>query len=409
MYGFVIAIMLCKGDNCDLIRADPDVYYQSYEQCDTARSASAAALQAMADKRAAPDRTPRIICMHPIETIVEVEEPHDVLETAIVHKEPSASSQYIGLVEKGKRTLVTGLVAGTGWVRVILPDGKSGFVFADRLRRIGGGGRAESVTAGTLPPNAVAPASPVAAPEPAPTPPQVVSSSSPASPVKPVPAVPAAPAPTPPSQQAQAVPRTSPSPEPPAQVALAVPPPPPPAAASPSATTNAKEFRDCETCPVMVMLPAGGFEMGSNEDPSERPPHHVTLHAFAISKFEVSLAEWDACVAAHGCSYKPSEQASPDRRAIDNVSWTDANQYVQWLAKLTGKPYRLPSEAEWEYAASAGTTTRYGWGDQAGVAKADCKGCGGPYDDRRPDDIGTVPAERLGSLRLAWRGCRVGR
>ena len=94
MYGFVIAIMLCKGDNCDLIRADPDVYYQSYEQCDTARSASAAVLQAMADKRAAPDRTPRIICMHPIETIVEVEEPHDVLETAIVHKEPSASSQY---------------------------------------------------------------------------------------------------------------------------------------------------------------------------------------------------------------------------------------------------------------------------------------------------------------------------
>ncbi len=121
MYGFVIAILLCNGTNCDLIQAEPDVSYPSFELCTTALSTKAAAVQAIADKQASADRPARIICLHPIDTIVEVEEPHDVLDTAMVHKDPAAASLFVGLVEKGTRTLVTGLVAGTGrnWCRCI--------------------------------------------------------------------------------------------------------------------------------------------------------------------------------------------------------------------------------------------------------------------------------------------------
>src|SRR6185312_8663280 len=112
MYGFVIAIMLCGGTNCDLIQAEPEISYPTQELCSTALSTKAAALQAIADRHASAARPARIICLHPIETIVEVEQPHDVLDTTMVHKDPSATSLFVGMVEKGKRALVTGLVAG---------------------------------------------------------------------------------------------------------------------------------------------------------------------------------------------------------------------------------------------------------------------------------------------------------
>jgi len=165
--------------------------------------------------------------------------------------------------------------------------------------------------------------------------------------------------------------------------------------AAPTADGRA-EFRDCDTCPVMLPIPAGGFEMGSTEDPSERPPHRVTLRAFALGKFEVTAAEWAACVAAQGCSYKPPTDASGARRPATNLSWADATEYVQWLQKLTGKPYRLATESEWEYAAAAGTTSRFYWGDQPGAGKADCKGCGPSHDERLPAEVGTFPANPWG-------------
>ncbi len=375
MYGFVIAIMLCSGTNCDLVQAEPDITYPSYDACNKARVQNAAALKALADKRATPRRPAQILCLHPIETIVEVEEPHDVLDTAIVHKEPSAASLYVGLVEKGKRTLVTGLVAGTDWVRVLLPDGKSGFVYADRLHKVGEPTRTTSVTAGNpaagkleaTAPSAPSPAAPAPPPQPA-----TIATTAP----------PAAWAPTAqgPAPQALALP-------PPA------PPPPPMAAAEPAGQA---ELRDCEHCPVMVALPGGSFEMGSNEDYSERPPHRVTLQPFALAKFEVSVAEWNVCVAAQTCSYKPPVEPSPERRPVANLSWNDASGYVRWLQEVTGKPYRLPTEAEWEYAAAAGTTTRFGWGDQPGAGMADCKGCGGPHNDRSPADSGSLKPNAWG-------------
>lgn len=81
---------------------------------------------------------------------------------------------------------------------------------------------------------------------------------------------------------------------------------------------------------------------------------------------------------------------------MQNLSWTDAAEYVLWLQHATGKPYRLPSEAEWEYAAAAGTTSRFGWGEQPGVNNAGCKGCGPAHDDRRPADIGAFAPNAWG-------------
>jgi formylglycine-generating enzyme required for sulfatase activity len=117
-------------------------------------------------------------------------------------------------------------------------------------------------------------------------------------------------------------------------------------------------FRDCPVCPEMVVLPAGEFTMGSPEsekgrNKDEGPQRKVTFaQPFAVGKFEVTFAQWDACVAEGGCAHKPGDETwGRGRRPVINVSWDDARQFVGWLAKKTGKPYRLPTEAEWEYAA----------------------------------------------------------
>lgn len=127
------------------------------------------------------------------------------------------------------------------------------------------------------------------------------------------------------------------------------------------------EFSECaHGCPTMVVLPAGKFLMGSPEGSGhqrERPQHEVAIGPFAIGKYEVTFAEWDACVEAGGCPMLSDGGWGHGRMPAINVSWEDAKRYVAWLSKLTGKPYRLPSEAEWEYAARGGTTTAYPFGD----------------------------------------------
>jgi formylglycine-generating enzyme required for sulfatase activity len=129
--------------------------------------------------------------------------------------------------------------------------------------------------------------------------------------------------------------------------------------ASPADATGAgRVFRDCPTCPEMVVVPAGEFMMGSPEsergrNKDEGPQRKVTISKpFAVGKFEVTFAQWDACVAESGCTHKPGDESwGRGRRPVINVSWDDAKQFVAWLAKKTGKPYRLLTEAEWEYAA----------------------------------------------------------
>jgi formylglycine-generating enzyme required for sulfatase activity len=179
-----------------------------------------------------------------------------------------------------------------------------------------------------------------------------------------------------------------------AQEKVAVAPRPP--AANPPAAPAAREFRDCEQCPSMVRLPGGQFEMGSLADASERPPHRVQLAGFALGKYEVTQGEWKACVAAGACSEKARVGAANDRLPMMDVSWDDATKYAQWLRGVTGKPYRLPSEAEWEYAARAGVATPYPWGKEVGVARANCRGCGGTYDTKLPAAVGSFPPNAWG-------------
>ena len=130
-------------------------------------------------------------------------------------------------------------------------------------------------------------------------------------------------------------------------------------------------FSDCPDCPEMVVVPSGSFMMGSpvSEEghyDDEGPRHRVTIPApFAVGRFEVTFSEWDACVSDGGCGgYRPKDRGwGRDRRPVIYVNWKDAQRYVSWLSQKTGHGYRLLSEAEWEYVARAGTTTRYHWGD----------------------------------------------
>ena len=112
------------------------------------------------------------------------------------------------------------------------------------------------------------------------------------------------------------------------------------------------DFKECANgCPVMIVIPGGRFTMGSPENEldrsvSEGPPHEVTIpRPFALSKFEVTFEEWDACVAATACPRVPDGWGRGTMPAI-NVSWVDAKRYVGWLSQLTGKEYRLLTEAE---------------------------------------------------------------
>ena len=132
-----------------------------------------------------------------------------------------------------------------------------------------------------------------------------------------------------------------------------------------------RRFRDCAECPQMVVIPAGSFMMGSPESEEGRwddegPVHWVEIgELLAVGGYEVTFEEWDACAAAGGCGgYRPDDEGwGRGRRPVINVSWEDAQGYVGWLRGKTGEEYRLLSEAEWEYAARAGTQTRYSFGD----------------------------------------------
>lgn len=162
--------------------------------------------------------------------------------------------------------------------------------------------------------------------------------------------------------------------------------------------TELESFKPCEQCPEMVPLPQGRFIMGSAEgDSSEQPTHAVQIgHSFAIGRFEVRVSEWMACVEAKACDYEPDGVLVQGLTAIRNVSWNDAQQYVAWLNGVSGLSFRLPSEAEWEYATRAGTTTAYWWGETAGGGEADCRDCGGVWSGDSPKFIGSHDANPFG-------------
>jgi formylglycine-generating enzyme required for sulfatase activity len=185
-------------------------------------------------------------------------------------------------------------------------------------------------------------------------------------------------------------------------------------------------FRECAgNCPEMIVIPSGSFVMGStqaeqsrfdavpkraddndlqNHDTSglgnEGPQHKVVIaKSFAVSKFDVTFAEWDACFSVGGCRKRGDGGMGRDTKPAITVSWDDAQQYALWLSWMTGRSYRLLTEAEWEYVARAGTTTTYYWGDEVGKGHANCMGCGGEQNKTSP--VGSFPANPFGLYDMA--------
>lgn len=158
----------------------------------------------------------------------------------------------------------------------------------------------------------------------------------------------------------------------------------------------------------MVAIAAGSFTMGSpssepQRDSDEGPQHNVTMQAFEMSKYETTFDEWDACVADGGCDHWPDDQGwGRGKRPVIDITIGDIRQYLVWLNKKTSKRYRLPSEAEWEYAARAGTNTSYSWGDYIGSDRANCRnrancdGCQKAWDVERTLPVGSFAANPWG-------------
>lgn len=169
---------------------------------------------------------------------------------------------------------------------------------------------------------------------------------------------------TPPSENTPA-----PQPESPAAPATQAP--------TPAPQTRVPQSRASVELPAMVRIPGGEFLMGSpasepGRNTDEGPQRTVRITAFYMSRTEVTFAQWDACLADGGCNgYSPPDQGwGRGNRPVINVSWSDAQAYVEWLSRRTGQRYRLPTEAEWEYAARAGTTTAYHTGESISTGQA---------------------------------------
>ena len=150
----------------------------------------------------------------------------------------------------------------------------------------------------------------------------------------------------------------------------------------------------------MVVIPAGTFAMGSSgasEHTDERPRHNVTVSKFAISKYEVTFEQYDKFATATGRKLPDNLYLDKKTYPVFNVTWDDAYYYAQWLSKQTGHPYRLPSEAEWEYAAGTGKRSSYWWGYDMKPNMAHCQfGCGSVYDPKKPTTIGDFPPNPFG-------------
>jgi formylglycine-generating enzyme required for sulfatase activity len=168
---------------------------------------------------------------------------------------------------------------------------------------------------------------------------------------------------------------------------------------NPATLIDRSVFKDVDQpwCPEMVVVQAGTFLMGSTDQdqdayPEEKPQHNVTIHyRFALGRYPITFAEFDFFCEATG-QRKPSDEGwGRGRRPVINVSWKDAQDFVQWLTKVTGKPYRLPSEAEWEYACRAGTRTRFWRGDHLSIKHANYD-----MDAGQTTEVGAYPANSWG-------------
>ncbi|MEH6471289.1 MAG: SUMF1/EgtB/PvdO family nonheme iron enzyme, partial [Halopseudomonas sp.] len=152
--------------------------------------------------------------------------------------------------------------------------------------------------------------------------------------------------------------------------------------------------------PNMMTIPTGKFQMGDlnrNGDDNEQPVHEVALkHRFALSEKEITFAEYDLFALSTGRPLPTDGGWGRGERPVINISWNDANSYAHWIQQQTGQPYRLPSEAEWEYAARAGSQTLYWWGSEVGTDNAACDDCGSAFDGKKTAPTGSFSPNLFG-------------
>jgi formylglycine-generating enzyme required for sulfatase activity len=158
---------------------------------------------------------------------------------------------------------------------------------------------------------------------------------------------------------------------------------------------------DSSAGPEMIVIPAGVYQMGSAETVTQRDAdevlHSVTIsRPFAIGRYEITFAEYDRFAEASGREKPYDQDWGRDRHPVVNISWYDADAYAQWLSEQTGRHYRLPTEAEWEYAARAGSSTVYWWGDTFEQNMIVCKDCSEQWDKREAAPVGLLAANGFG-------------
>ncbi|MCP3671789.1 MAG: formylglycine-generating enzyme family protein [Gammaproteobacteria bacterium] len=165
------------------------------------------------------------------------------------------------------------------------------------------------------------------------------------------------------------------------------------------ATIIQDQMADGTLGPLMARLPAGQYHRGDLQgdgDEDERPPININLKPFAMGIFEITFDEYGMFCADTSRNLPNDEGWGRGRRPVINVTWEDAMAYTKWLSRKTGHNYRLPSDAEWEYAARSNSKTRYWWGQQVDKPRANCEGCGSIWDGEKSSLTGRFPPNHFG-------------
>ena len=167
-----------------------------------------------------------------------------------------------------------------------------------------------------------------------------------------------------------------------------------------NATVFQDTLKDGSLGPKMIWMPTGQFRMGDltgKGEKDELPVHTVKIsQSFAMGQYEVTFDDYDKFALATQRKLPDDRGWGRGKRPVINISWQDAVDYAQWLSAQTGKPYRLPTEAEWEFAARAGSETEYWWGNELGNNRANCDGCGSQWDNQQTAPVGSFPANAWG-------------